>query len=628
VLSDCRGEMTVHGDRTALPPQAGAKRRGWQAAALCALLVAATLAAYGSFAGFEFVDYDDNVYVTGNPQVRGGLTLDSARWALTATDAHNWHPLTWLSHMLDVELFGLAPAWHHRVSLWLHVLATLLLFLAFLRMTGAAGQSAFVAGLFALHPLHVESVAWIAERKDVLAALCFAGALHTWAHYAARPSTARYLVVVLVFAAGLAAKPMLVTLPAVLLLLDVWPLRRLRVAPALDLRGLGALALEKLPLAALAAAACAVTLVAQRGAISLAARYSVADRFGNALVSCVRYLAGLTFPMHLSVSYAHPGAWPIGTLLGCAALLALVTAATLRARSTRPWLAVGWFWFLGMLVPVIGVIQVGEQSMADRYTYLPSIGLFVLAAWGIPALVPEFPGRARALALAALVALAIFGALTRAQVGHWRNSAALWEHALAVDPASSLALEKLGVLAETQDRVAEALALYRRAVEIDPRRQNAQYNLGNLLMRVGRSAEAVGPLREAVRIRPDFARAFESLGHAHRDLGNAQLAREDFQQAVKLDPRSPNAQYNLGIAELQLGRPRDALAPLVEAQRLRPDFARGFDALAEAHAALGERAASLRAAQRALALARMQGDDELAQQIETRIDALGEPPSR
>jgi tetratricopeptide (TPR) repeat protein len=598
------------------------RAENWNAAALCALLALATLAAYGSFAGFEFLNWDDNFYVTGNSHVQAGLSFESVRWALTATDAHNWHPLTWLSHMLDVELFGLAPVWHHRVSLCLHVLSTLLLFLAFFRMTGAAGRSAFVAGLFALHPLHVESVAWIAERKDVLSALCFVGALLLYARYAERPSTLRYLWVALVLAAGLAAKPMLVTLPAVLLLLDVWPLRRLRLAPALDRRRLAALALEKLPLVGLCAASSVITLIAQQQAIALAARYTLADRLGNALVSYVRYLAGAVFPSQLSVTYTHPDSWAPSVLFGCGVSLALITAAALRTLSTRPWLAVGWLWFLGMLVPVIGVIQVGEQALADRYSYLPSIGLFVIAAWGIPPLIPEVPGRARALAFAAIAVLAVCGLLTRAQVEHWRNSNALWEHARAVDPQNPLALEVLGVLAEQQGHQVEALGLYRRAIEIDPRRQNSQYNLGHLLLWYGRPAEALGPLREALKIRPDFAVAYEALGHAYRALGEESLSLGAFERSVELAPGVPNAQYGLGIALLRSGQPRQALIAFDQALRLQPDFASAFVGQSEALAALGDRAAALVAGERALQLVRRQGDLESAQQIEKQLEQL------
>ncbi|MEX2205454.1 MAG: tetratricopeptide repeat protein [Myxococcota bacterium] len=588
----------------------------------------ATILAYGSFHGFAFLNFDDDEYVSANPHVLAGLTADSLRWALTATHANNWHPLTWLSHMLDIELFGADPVWHHRTSLALHVATTLVLFLALRRMTGSIGRSGFVAGLFALHPMHVESVAWIAERKDVLSALCFAGVLLLYARYAERPSRLRYAGLLATFAAGLAAKPMLVTLPALLLLLDVWPLRRLPVSPRLDLRRLGALVIEKLPLVALSAASSAITLAAQSGAIELGSRHAAVDRLGNALVSCVRYLAGTLVPAQLSIAYAHPGAWPPAQVLGCALVLAAITVGALRARATRPYLVVGWLWFLGMLVPVIGVIQVGEQAMADRYTYLPSLGLFVMVAWGIPSLLPERPWCTRALAVAAVAVLAVYGVLTRAQVEHWRSSTALWEHALDVDPRSSLALRNLGQVAQAQDRRDDALALYRRAVEVDPRSQNAHYRLGQLLVRMGRSDEALASLREAVRLRPDFAVAWTSLGYAYGSLGDAEQSLQAFQRSVEIDPSVASSQYELGSELIRAGRARDALGPLNEALRLRPDLLPAQMGLADAHAALGDRAAEIGAFERALVLAQEQGYPEIVNQIERYLERVRGAPIR
>jgi len=599
----------------------------WRTAALCLLLAAATLAAYGSFAGFEFVNWDDPVYVSENLHVRSGVTLESLRWALTSTDCFNWHPLTWLSHMGDVELYGLAPVGHHRTSLGLHVLATLLLFLAFRRMTGAAWRSAFLAGLFALHPLHVESVAWIAERKDVLSAVFFVGSLYLYARYAERPSVPRYALVFAAFALGLAAKPMLVTLPAVLLLLDVWPLGRLRVAP-LDRPELESRVIEKLPLLALSIAACAITLYAQRGAIVMASRYSLSDRLGNALVSYVRYLVGAVYPADLSVSYVHPASWAPSVIVGCALLIALLTAATLHLRTTRPWLSVGWLWFLGMLVPVIGVIQVGEQSMADRYMYLPSIGLFALVAWGVPAALPEFPGRARVLATAAAAVLLLCGLLTHAQVQYWRDSAALWEHAREVEPQNPVALEMLGLLAQREDRFPEALDFYQRSIALDPSRQNPRYNLGNLLVWVGRPAEALAPLQEAIRLRPDFADAYESLGHAYGDLGESDLSVQAYQRAAELDPSVAKWQFRLGMALLATGRPREALGPLNEAVRRQPDFPLALAGLASAYAAVGDRPAALDAIERALRVARAQGDANFALELENSLAPLRDEMSR
>jgi len=596
--------------------------RGERASALCVALALATVAAFGSFAGFEFVNWDDRVYVTQNAQVQAGLSLETARWALFATDAHNWHPLTWLSHLLDVSLFGVDPVAHHRVSLVLHAATSCLLFLAFLRMTGALWRSALVGALFALHPLHVESVAWVAERKDVLSALCFAVVLLLYARYAERPSAGRYAAVFVALALGLGAKPMVVTLPFVLLLLDVWPLGRVRLAPAIDWRRLGALALEKLPLLALSAASSAITVLVQQTAISIAARYTLADRLGNAVVSYARYLGAAVWPVDLSISHWHPGGWPLATVLGSALLLAAISAFALRALRTRPFLAVGWLWFIGMLVPVIGVVQVGEQAMADRYMYLPSIGLFAMLAWGVDAFVPAFRARTELLAGAAAVALLACAWLTHAQTEVWRNSDSLWRHAHAVDPHDPLPLEVLGVLAEEGGRQAEALGYYQRSLAIDPRRQNAQYNLGNLLRWFGRPNEALGPLREAIRLRPDFARAYESLGHVHRDLGQPAAALDAFQKAVELEPRGANAQYNLGLELLRAGRAREALAPLRTAAELRPEFALAYVAQADAHAALGERAAALAAGEKAVALARAQGDADLAARIESHLATL------
>jgi tetratricopeptide (TPR) repeat protein len=369
-----------------------------------------------------------------------------------------------------------------------------------------------------------------------------------------------------------------------------------------------------------------MTVIAQEQAISLAARYTFSDRIGNALVSYVRYLAGTLWPTDLSITYWHPSGWPLASLIGSALLLAGITAATLRLVRSRPYLAVGWLIFLGMLVPVIGVVQVGEQAMADRYMYLPSIGLFVMVAWGVNALVPEFPGRARALALAAGAVLVACAWLTHAQVQVWRNSNVLWQHARAVDPHNPLALEVTGVLAEEQGRQVEALGFYRRALEIDPRRQNSQYNLGNLLRWFGRPAEALGPLLEAVRLRPDFAVAYESLGHVYRDLGQPQAALQAFERSVELGPKVANAQYNLGLEYLQAGRAREALGPLDEAVRLRPEFTMAYVTLADAHAALGERDAAVSAAQRALALAREQGEHEFASRIEAHLAKLRAAP--
>ena len=620
-------------------------------------LVLATLAAYGGFADFEFVNFDDRTYITRNAQVSGGLTLDSARWALTATAPHNWHPLTWMSHMLDVELFGLEPVAHHRVNLLLHLVASLLLYAAWLRMTRAPVRSAVLAGFFALHPLHVESVAWISERKDVLSAVFFAGTLWAYAGYAARPSISRYLAVAALCAAGLASKPMLVTLPGVLLLLDIWPLERARLEWA-DASKLGRLVLEKLPLLALCAGTSAITILAQERAITLWGVHSLPDRLSNAVVSYVRYLGKTAWPADLSVMYPHPGQWAALSVVGCLALLAVFSAWILMRARSSPHLAVGWGWFLGMLVPVIGLIQVGEQAMADRYMYLPSIGLFVMATWHLPTLVPATLVAGRALLGLALTALVACSFATAAQVVHWKNSNTLWEHALAVDPMNSVALAQLADLADDERRFADALVLLRRAVEIAPDRAATQYNLGNLLMRMQQWSEAIGPLREALRLRPGFARALESLGTVHSELGETRAAIELFERALQHRPDSTVAHTNLAAALEELGDRSNAVTHYREALRLAPgepyalrhlaallasddpalrDAAEAerlateaceqsryrnpidLDALARAQAAGGHYDRAVETAERALAIARRGRAGRLASEIEMRL---------
>ncbi|MGH9361727.1 MAG: tetratricopeptide repeat protein, partial [Thermoanaerobaculia bacterium] len=337
----------------------------------------------------DFVSLDDPAYVTGNAQVRRGLTAEGFRWAWGNEVAGNWHPLTMLSHMLDAELHGLDPGGHHLTSLLLHAANAVLLFVLLRRLTGAAGRSAAVAALFAVHPLHVESVAWIAERKDVLSAFFFFLALLAWSGYARRPSSWRYLLALLAFALGLLAKPMVVTLPLVLLLLDVWPLGRLPLAAAAERRrALGPLLREKLPFVLLALGAAAVALVTQREAMSPLAALSLGRRIANALLAYAAYLSDTVWPRGLAVFYPLPGALPAWRVALAAVLLAALTALALARLHRSPWLAVGWLWFVGMLLPVIGLLQVGSQARADRYTYLPSIGLFVALVWEVAARVP------------------------------------------------------------------------------------------------------------------------------------------------------------------------------------------------------------------------------------------------
>ncbi|MEO6196456.1 MAG: hypothetical protein ABIS20_25835 [Thermoanaerobaculia bacterium] len=442
---------------------------------LGAALALLTLAAYLPALHNGFVNLDDGLYVTGNPQVQKGITRASAAWALTANVANNWHPLTLLSHQLDCQLFGLDPAGHHATSLLLHLANTLLLFAVLRGMTGAVWRSAAVAALFAVHPAHVESVAWVAERKDVLSALFWILAMAAWTSYARRPSPGRYLLVALMMLLGLMAKPMVVTLPFALLLLDVWPLER---------RGLGwkRLIAEKLPLLALSAAASLVTLRYQRTSLAPLDLVPWSVRLANAAVAYASYLGKLLLPRNLAVFYPIPLAIPAWQVAAATALLAALTAlATWKARRA-PWLLVGWLWFLGTLVPVIGLVQVGRQAMADRYTYLPSIGLFVAIvwgiAWGIAALARERRAILATASAAAILALAVG---TWKQAGTWHDSVALYRHALAVTRGNYVAHVGLAKALTAERNLEGAEEEYRAALALRPRLIEARAGLEAIL---------------------------------------------------------------------------------------------------------------------------------------------------
>ena len=453
-----------------------------------------TLAVYLPVLAHGFIRFDDPYFVTRNPRVQAGLTWEGIAWAFQAVVASNWHPFTLLSHMLDCELFGMDPLGHHLTSLLLHTASVVLLFEALRRMTGSTWRSAAVAALFAIHPPHVESVAWIAERKDVLSGFFWMLTLLAWERYVRQPSPKRYAAVALALAAGLLSKPMVVTLPFVLLLLDVWPLRR-------GIRGK-----EKLPLFALSAATCVATLIAQSGTIHLASRFPMELRFANAVLSYVAYLGKTLFPTRLAVFYPMPTEFPAWKVAGAALLLAALTLLALRAPR---YVTVGWLWFLGTLVPVIGIVQVGGQSMADRYLYLPSIGLFLIAAWGVPRRAVWIPAW-----IPILLALAI---TTRLQLRHWQDSETLFRHAVAVTERNFVAhLHLAQIYAESGER-GPALDHFRATLEIRPGMWQAQASLGNTLRRWGRPDKALPHLRNAVRLRPQDPRLRRALAEAQEE---------------------------------------------------------------------------------------------------------------
>ncbi|MEW6684314.1 MAG: tetratricopeptide repeat protein [Nitrospirota bacterium] len=514
-------------------------------------LVAAVLAIYGQTGNHEFLSYDDPNYVTTNLSIRDGVTLDSLWRAFTSTEFYNWHPLTRISYLVDYELYGLSPRGYHLTNVALHTANTLLVFVIFRRMTGKTWPAALVAALFGVHPLHVESVAWISERKDVLSACFWLLTIWAYVRYAERRSSGRYVTVLALFTLGLMAKPMVVTLPFVLLLLDYWPLGRWSLTfDGQAWQSLGRLISEKVPLLALAAAASAMTIYAQSagGAVAALERFPLSVRVTNALVSYVAYLGHTLWPVGLSIRYPHPGVtlpvWKAGV---AALILLVVTGLAVRALRSRPYVAVGWLWYLATLIPVIGVIQVGDQAMADRYTYIPLIGVFITVAWGLrdaaarPRIRTIVPWTA-ALALAALTAAAWN------QTRYWRDSVTLYERAISVTESDPLPHYNLANELREQGRLDDAVRHYEAALRFDPNYAAAHVNLGPLLAQQGRTDEAIAHYVAALRLRPDAAEAHNNLGMLLGEQGKISEAIPHFEQAVRLKPELEGARRNLEVA--------------------------------------------------------------------------------
>jgi len=568
------------------------------------VIVAAVLGAYCGVVENGFVNYDDNHYVTDNPVVREGLSARGLRWAFTSDHASNWHPLTWLSHMLDAELFGGEPGAQHLVSVALHALGAALLFLALGRMTGAFWPSLVAALLFALHPLRVESVAWISERKDVLAGVFWMLTLLAYHAYVRRPGLARYALVMLALAAGLLAKPMLVTLPCVLLLLDYWPLERgLRLRSAL---------VEKLPLFALAIASSAITWVVQSrtGAASSLGPLSLLDRLANAAVAAVAYLGDTAWPVGLAVLYPHPAAQGSGAsappaliAIGAAVLLAALTGAALVLARRRGYPLVGWLWYLGVLVPVLGLVQVGVQARADRYTYLPSVGLSLIVVWGAREVALRSPHVRRALAAGAAVVILALGARTWSQVRVWEDSVSLWEHTLAVTTRNYMGHANYGHALLRAGRAEEGEVQLRRALEIDPSYVRASVDLSNCLARMGRHVEGLRVLLETRERRPDDPDVHGHLGMIYAQLGRYEEARASYEAALAPQPSHPLLLNRLGSVLTLLGRLDEAERTLRAALRVDPDYADAMVNLGILYGGQERRDAAAALFERALALA-------------------------
>ena len=512
------------------------------------LLVLATVALYFPVAHHPFLNLDDNQYVTANPHVQNGLSWETVQWAFTSYWSFNWHPLTWLSHALDVQIFGLDPAGPHLVNLGLHVLNVLLLFWVLALATGYVGRSAMVAALFALHPMNVESVAWIAERKNLLSMLFFLLALGAYRWYAQRPSGARYGVVALWFALGLMAKPQIITLPFILLLWDYWPLRRMASkgdAPDIATKTFSALLLEKLPLFALCLASSYLTMQAQRagGAVASFVKYPLSVRFENALVAYVRYLGKMFWPTNFAPMYPHPGAslpkWQVWVAL---VLLLAVTKFAMDRQGKR-YLLVGWLWYLGTLVPMIGIVQVGHQSMADRYAYLPLIGIFIMICWGVPDAIESRiePGKrshvANTLTGVSMVALLALAFITHRQLNYWGDNVTLWSHSEAVIGPNSIAENRIGDELLHRGDPEAAMQHFERAAAIQPTDADSNFAIAVYEQKIRNLTEAIRRYKMVLAGNASIDMKIRSLtymSYAYRDLGDTAQERECLEAAQKL----------------------------------------------------------------------------------------------
>ena len=538
------------------------------------LLTIAVLVVFWQVQSHEFVNYDDDIYVTSNEYIQGGLTLKGIIWAFSTARASNWHPMTWLSLMLDREMYGLWPGGYHWTNVMLHGVSTILLFLLLHVMTGAIWRSCFVAVLFAIHPLHVESVAWIAERKDVLSTLFWMLTLLSYVHYVKRPGLKRYLVVCLLCALGLFSKPMVVTLPCVLLLLDYWPLRRIEFGR--QKRGITALHLliEKIPLLGMSAGISVATLLAQKSGNSVMPfdTLSLAVRVANALVSYVRYIGKALWPSDLAVLYPHPGMWPLWIVIISATLLFVITAVFIRAAERYPYGIVGWLWYLGTLVPVIGIIQVGSQAMADRYTYIPLTGIFVIIVWGMHDILRKWPAARTAVTGCGVLIIAILMIVSRTQVGYWKSGIELFGHTTEITQNNHVAHNNYGNALARKGMKKRAEKEYRTAIRIRPSYAQAYNNLGNVLKMEGQYDKAVEEYNRALSIRPEYIEALFNMGSLLMARGRYEEAIDYYSKVLTIKPDHAAAFNNIGIVNVKRGKLEEAIANFRSALSINPEY--------------------------------------------------------
>jgi len=550
------------------------RSNGVSTALVCVLLVAAVWIVFGQTLGYDFVNYDDHEYVYENPRITRGLSFDGMLWAFSHVHSSNWHPITTMSHMLDCSIYGLQPWGHHFTNVLLHCATAVFLFLALLELTRSRWPSAFVAAVFAIHPLRVESVAWVSERKDVLSGLFFVLILWAYGRYArsSRPTTGRYVMLLVLFALGLMCKPTLVTVPFVLLLLDYWPLRRFAESGA-PARTIQYLFVEKIPFFVLSVVSCIATLVAQEKTISTLQQLNFGDRVANAVVSYVAYIGQMIWPTGLSASYPYQeGTLMVGQAILALLILVIISMVSFIWRRKYPFLLVGWLWFLGMLLPMIGLVQVGNQSRADRYTYLSQIGLYFLLTWGAMELFTKWDrGRQLLIALGLLIVIGLM-ADSHLQASFWRDSETLWNRALVNTSNNYIAETNLGnALAKKEGRLDEAALHCRKALELRPNYPEAHNYLGYVLARQENWADAINSFHAALQSRPDYAEAHSNLAISLSQLGRTDEALAECRTALRLNPDYREVHCNLALILLQLDQRDEALSHLREALRLKPD---------------------------------------------------------
>jgi len=597
---------------------------------VCVLIAAIIWLVFGQTLHHQFVNFDDGAYVFKNAQVSRGLTIEGIVWAFTDVHAANWHPLTWLSHMLDCQLYGLNPGGHHLTNVLLHTATAILLFLVLRQMTASLWRSAFVAAVFAIHPLRVESVAWVAERKDVLSGLFFVLTIGAYVRYARHPwSPARYGLVMLLFALGLMCKPMLVTLPFVLLLLDYWPLNRLatmRDSSDKQLRIARNVLFEKLPLLGLVAASSVATLFAQKVALQPLENISIMARLGNALISGVAYMGQMFWPSGLAAYYPlAAGNIVLPQVLLSLVLLVGISMAVFVLRRRHPYLVTGWLWYLIMLGPVIGIVQVGNQARADRYTYLPQIGLLVLLTWMAADLSARWRHRRLFLGTFSTIVLIALAFSARTQASYWQNSQSLWTRALACTSDNVVAEQNLGQAVYEQGRDDEAIAHFERALQINPIQASVHSSLGVVLLEIGRVNESLAHLQRALQIDPNDGDAHYNLGNTFLQMARPNEAVAQYSRALEIDPNDTEAQNNLAwiLATCPDARVRDGTKAVKIAERADSLTVRKSPVisatLAAAYAEAGQLADAVKTAERASELALTEGNVSRADAIREQL---------